>query len=343
MPSTLIEQILDINRQRSQEFRDTVDKRRKYRREHPTEIAATLCMDGRVNLSFVCRIPFGIIYPFRNIGGKYDLGWPLMRASLDEWEKYSYQKRHSALLVITYHWSEGDMQRGCAGFEHDKKEAIKHMLKLKEQVDMCYPNRIHTLLVGIETDSEAVVVHGEGDQNIDMRGLAFEATAASLRELLGAVLPSCPQNVREDIIPLLLGNARHVLDVRNENRRLDDFKHCERILAIGQGFDWLVNRNFALIIGPCDPVLSDSITTAANIIRTSWKEGRIPHSGVLFVSTPYRNPEDCLGAIEQSKYLAALAEVCIREKLPDMDNFFHPLICVMDYNTRELEVVRRAA
>jgi hypothetical protein len=49
--------------------------RSSYMAHHPTAIAAFMCMDGRVNVPLVTNTPRGIIQPFRNLGGRFDLGW----------------------------------------------------------------------------------------------------------------------------------------------------------------------------------------------------------------------------------------------------------------------------
>lgn len=338
MPGKLKEEILKMNAERSRLFQETTHERRNYRREHPTEIAATMCMDGRVNLTVVCELPVGIISPFRNIGGRYDLGWPLLRDSLNELENYAYKKRRPMLLIITYHWSSGDEHRGCAGFKYNTAEAVASMKQFKAQVDRCYGSRIHTVLMGLETDSDALVVHGENGQMLDMREKKV-ANASELQGDLVSFFPDMPEQVRADVANLLFGNIKRVGKVRAEKRRLNEFKHNERVLAIGQGFDWLRNDNFALIIGPCDPVLDQPIVTAATIIQRNWKEKRIPKGGVLLVSTPFRKWEDRSGAVEQSRYLVNLAKRCIAEQVPDMANFFEPLVGVLDLETRAFEAI----
>jgi len=83
--------------------------------------------------------------------------------------------------------------------------------------------------------------------------------------------------------------------------------------------------------------LTKPILTAAQIIRENWQEGRIEQGGVLLVSTPYRFAEDRKGAMVQSKGLAALALSTITEQMPDMVDFFTPLVGVVDMETRQFE------
>ena len=50
--------------------------RERYLAEHPTAIAVLKCMDGRINIPVATNTPVGILMPFRNLGGMFDLGWP---------------------------------------------------------------------------------------------------------------------------------------------------------------------------------------------------------------------------------------------------------------------------
>ena len=50
--------------------------RERYLAEHPTAILVLKCMDGRINIPIATKTPKGIIQPFRNLGGMFNLGWP---------------------------------------------------------------------------------------------------------------------------------------------------------------------------------------------------------------------------------------------------------------------------
>ncbi|MDX9707578.1 MAG: hypothetical protein RBT86_08365, partial [Azospira sp.] len=47
--------------------------RERYLARHPTAIAVLKCMDGRINIPVATQTPLGIIQPFRNLGGIFDL------------------------------------------------------------------------------------------------------------------------------------------------------------------------------------------------------------------------------------------------------------------------------
>ena len=50
--------------------------RARYQSQHPTAIAVLKCMDGRINIPVATGTPIGLLMPFRNLGGRFDLGWP---------------------------------------------------------------------------------------------------------------------------------------------------------------------------------------------------------------------------------------------------------------------------
>ena len=50
--------------------------RQRYLAEHPSAIAVLKCMDGRINIPVATHTPLGIMQPFRNLGGMFNLGWP---------------------------------------------------------------------------------------------------------------------------------------------------------------------------------------------------------------------------------------------------------------------------
>ena len=73
-----IDWLVDYSRRHSQEFQSPESwlARRRYLAQHPTAITAFMCMDGRINIPVATNTPRGIIFPFRNLGGRFNLGWP---------------------------------------------------------------------------------------------------------------------------------------------------------------------------------------------------------------------------------------------------------------------------
>ena len=340
MSRQLIEEILDTNKRQSEKFVQTTNDRRAYRAQHPTEFLFTLCMDGRINIYALTGLMFGLFNLLRNIGGAYRIGWDLFQATLEQWEEWCYGMRRYATVITTYHWSAADRQAGCAGHGYDQLKSIIETQQLRDDISRCYGGRILAIMMGIETESEAIILHGERGLTIDMREYAHDASEEKLRILLTATLPNLPDQVREDLIPILMGNARHVMELRSSPRHANQRLHCERVLAIGTGFDWLDKLNFALIIGPCDPDRRRAVEKAAGIIWSNWESGRVPgdKDGVLLISVACRNRGKMAAAAQRALETARNA-VEILDSIPHMRGLLHPLVGVTDMEKREFRVL----
>ncbi len=76
-------------------------------------------MDGRENIPVVTNALVGILMPFRNLGGQFDLGWPHLGEVFAHHAQRTVSQGCRVLILITYHFSKGDVRRGCAGFGFD--------------------------------------------------------------------------------------------------------------------------------------------------------------------------------------------------------------------------------
>ncbi|MFA6486682.1 MAG: hypothetical protein WCT40_04975 [Candidatus Magasanikbacteria bacterium] len=230
MTNGLVQAILEKNGQMAKKFCQTTGERRDYRRQHPTEVIAMQCMDGRVSITDACSLPCGLITSHRSIGGRFRLSWPLLRNEIGALERYAYKKRRSVLLIATYHWSEGDTHRGCAGFKYNTSAGKADAAYFNSQVEHCFEGRIRTVLVGLETDTDALVVHGEGDRVLDMRNEPADVSVLALQEKLAHILPNLPLQLRIDLAGLLEGNVRHIAAIKKEMRPLDSTSTASRCL-----------------------------------------------------------------------------------------------------------------
>jgi hypothetical protein len=109
--------------------------RERYLSEHPTAIAVLKCKDGRINIPVATNTPTGILMPFRNLGGMFDLGWPHLGEVLSHHVLRMTSAGRRVLVLITYHWSKGNPLRGCAGFNFDTAKAIAHTREIRRQVE----------------------------------------------------------------------------------------------------------------------------------------------------------------------------------------------------------------
>lgn len=338
----LIDFLINHNKKQSLEFSapDAALQRRRYRAEHPTEIAAWKCMDGRLHLPIITQIPLGIIQPFRNIGGQFDLGWPFFGLLIKEWVDYAIEKRRDSIILVTYHFSKSDTHLGCKGFAYDTQAAKSFTANLVTQVERVFGEKhtvVYPIHVGIETDEDALILHGKDGAVLNLAE-EKEADEAELRQKLRILFPDMRTQMLEDLLPLVLGNIRHIKEVRSEKRPLQDIDHREQVLGIGRGFDWLHLHNKALLIGPFSYNLQDPIAKAAGILLDNMKKGQIPEDEgvVLIASSVYR---DEVGierqlAHEKSISLATLAVKTIKEQVPELLPHLSVLVGTVDLTTR---------
>lgn len=316
--------------------------RERHLAEHPSAIAVLKCMDGRINIPVATNTPAGIIQPFRNLGGQFDLGWPYLGEVLADFVQDRVRGGRRVLMLITYHYSKGDPQRGCAGFNFDTAAAKAHTYSIKRQIEHTFGSShdtVYPVVCGFETDEDALVLHGDNGETLDVSTLDHP-DAGSIGMRLAGLFPDMPDRIREDLIPLLLGNSEHIAAVKHDQRILD-IVHREWMICIGRGFDFLHMPNLALIIGPYSPDLADPIRKAAGIIQDNMRAGRIPDDGfLLLASAPYRDiGVDRARAELKAQFLADFAAKVIRTDYPELAGRMFNLTAVLNWRSRNLEML----
>ena len=307
---------------------------------HPTAILVMKCMDGRINIPIATQTPKGIIQPFRNLGGIFNLGWPHLGETLTAAVEKIVRSGRQALFIITYHYSRGDERRGCAGFHYRTDDARAHTFEIRREITTVFGaghGTVYPLVCGFETDEEALVVHGQQGRTLHMADLS-EADVPSLPARLLDLLPDMPTQIRADLLPLLLGNLRHIAALRQTERALN-IEHREWMLCVGRGFDWLHLPNLALIIGPYSPDLADPIRQAARIIRANMQAGRIPADGFLLLSSvPYEDiGVDRARATLKSNFLADFAAEVLQREFADLAPLMQVRKTVLNWHSRTVE------
>ena len=316
-----------------------------YRAQHPTEIGAFKCMDGRINIPILTQMPLGIIQPFRNLGGKFDLGWPYLGQAFENWVNYAIKKGRKCLVLVTYHFSKGDTHRGCAGFHYDTEAAIASAKSFKQQIERIFGKKrtiVYPIVVGLETDTDALIFHGVDDQQLDLGQLKADVEVNDLRHKLSELYPDMDEQMINDLLPLVVGNLRQIAEIKKLNRPVDDSKHREFIVGIGRGFDWLHEPNIALLIGPYSPDSYQPIKTAFEIIQSNMDEKRIKDDGfIVLASSPYFQNlgVDRQRAIEKTRYLISLAQEVATKRFPDLAKKMHTISAIIDINTRKIEEI----
>lgn len=343
-----IEWLLDLANRHSALYSSPEESlaRQRYLAEHPTAIQALVCMDGRVNIPVVTKTPIGILSTFRNLGGRFDLGWPHLSEVLTHQIDQTVGAGRRTLVLITYHYSQGNPQRGCAGFNYDTAAAMAHTLEIRRQVEFIFGSAhatVYPLVMGLETDEDALTIHGSDGQQLEMANLT-SSERATLHLRLTALLPDMPAQMRADLLPLLHGNLEHIDDIRAQNRRHErtlDIEHREWMICLGRGFDFLHTPNVALIVGPYSPNLALPIHRAAGIVKSNMEAGRIPDDGLLMLaSVPYDEiGVDRARAEMKSRFLARFGAEVIRREHPDLTPKMTMLTAVLDWRSRQLELL----
>ena len=320
--------------------------RERYLSEHPTAIAVLKCMDGRINIPVATNTPTGILMPFRNLGGMFDLGWPHLGEVLSHHVLRMTSTGRRVLILITYHWSKGCPLRGCAGFNYDTNAAIAHTREIRSQVEHIFGRghgTVYPIVCGFETDDEALVIHGTDNTMLDLADISAPDETA-LEPRLADLLPDMPTQMRADLLPLLHGNLEHIAQLREQARRHErilDIEHREWMICLGRGFDFLHTPNIALIIGPYSPDLADPLRKAAGIIEDNMKAGRIPNDGfLLLASVPYDEiGVDRARAELKSRFLSHFAAGVLSNEFSALAEKMFKHTAVLDWRSRSLELI----
>lgn len=61
-------------------------------------------IDGRINIPVATETPMGIIQPFRNLGGRFDMGWPHLGEVLSDYVMSVVHEGRRALIMSIYHY-----------------------------------------------------------------------------------------------------------------------------------------------------------------------------------------------------------------------------------------------
>ena len=314
--------------------------RERYLALHPTAIAVMKCMDGRINIPVATNTPPGIIQPFRNLGGMFDMGWPHLGEVLAQYVHRMVRSGRRVLILITYHFSRGDVLRGCSGFNCDTGAAIAHTHEIRSQMEAIFGvahDTVYPLICGFETDEDALLLHSSDGHIMD---LSADMTADKLAAELAQRFSDMPREMRGDLLPLLVGNLSHIEGLRQERRTLI-VEHREWMICLGRGFDFLHTPNLALIVGPYSPDLADPIRKAAAIIESNMAAGRIPDDGfLLLASVPFDEiGVDRARAMMKSNFLSRFAAEVIDREFPQLAGKMIRHTAVLDWNSRRIEAI----
>lgn len=276
------EKLVAINEDYSFRYQSQALELKRYQKEHPTKLLVFKCMDGRILFSSFTETPLGFLRNFRNLGGQFNFGWRAFRDFLTAIVDRCYIEKRGCLAIITYHYSEGDKHRGCAGYGYDKEASIRGAMGFKKQLERAYkglPHQMVPIVIGIETDEESLIIHGDNNEKLELAKLPLDTSEEQVFSELGHLFEGknsqMSVQMRMDLLPLLLGNISHTHKVKASNRPIIEMNHGEWIVGVGgaSAFDFLHVPNAAIIVGQYNPNLGKIIEKAFSVIKDNWKEG----------------------------------------------------------------------
>ena len=226
-----------------------------------------------------------------------------------------------------------------------ERAILKAAEELRNRIQRIYADvtaiRIGVILVGIETDEDALILHGNNGEILSLANELDTPMPNLVRKIVG-LFHCLNEGMLRDLIPLIEGNIKHIKCVRESNRSTIEFDHCECCLGVGRGFDWLHVPNKALLIGGYSFNVGEPIVKAAGIILDNLNQGRIlREDGVVLMASALYWENKGLGvekrlAIERAM---SIAEYSLRKI--EADPTVRPLIKHLSVIVGEVDMQTR--
>lgn len=235
------------------------------------------CADGRLAhlVSYVLRLPWKAVRRKSYAGALFDVEESLARWTETELRRFREGLPNTAdaptryLKVLSYHESSGSPDtEGCAAHGSDARRAAREGLKrleaFREAVENahCCGASIDLLLLGVDTDTDAIRVHvpdANGDISLERAVSAHEIYAATRGASAMAAEETVVRHVSERLQAqggapregmlrlasrLLLNNLSQIDYVRGlHGERYPDIGHQELFIGVGTGFEEVQLRN----------------------------------------------------------------------------------------------------
>ncbi|MHB1618472.1 MAG: carboxysome shell carbonic anhydrase [Sulfuricella sp.] len=243
------------------------------------------CSDGRLKglVRYVLRLPDGAVRSKKSYAGAmFDVDANIKRWIETELMRYREGRPVTAdagtryLKMVVYHTSSSDpAHQGCAAHgSNEIRAAEKGLERLREfrqaiENSFCCGASVDTLLVGVDTDTDAIKVHvpdadGEmslyravdnlalyrqtvnDDENTARLKVYQAIQAASALGGWGGGNGEPHEGMRRLIATLLINNLSQIEYVcGNWGGRYPDIGHNERFISVGDGFDEFQLRNLS--------------------------------------------------------------------------------------------------
>ena len=231
------------------------------------------CADGRLAhvISYVLRLPYREVRRKSYAGAMFDIEDSLAKWTETEFLRFREGHPNTAdeptryLKTVVYHFSSGDPDHeGCAAHGSDTGRAAQagldrlHAFQKAVQNGFCCGASIDLLLIGLDTDTDALRVHVPDehgaidlDRYVDANEVYVETfnmnaqqAAALIEQRVGEVSTHATAGMIKLGCRLISSNISQIDYVRQYfNRQYPDIGHAERFIGAGIGFEEIQLRN----------------------------------------------------------------------------------------------------
>ncbi|HQU17007.1 MAG: carboxysome shell carbonic anhydrase [Chromatiales bacterium 21-64-14] len=231
------------------------------------------CADGRLAhvIRYVLRLPYRVVRRKSYAGGLFDVQDSLEKWTETELLRFREGRPNTAdeptryLKTVVYHYSSGDPEHeGCAAHGSNAEVAARagrdRLGSFQEAVQnaYCCGASIDLLLIGLDTDTDAVRIHAPGaDGAIDLeryvdavqiyedtRTLTAQQGRQRIEARVQEAAPMAASGMRRMIERLIEHNLSQIDYVRRyQDGRYADIGHAERFIGAGKGFEEVQLRN----------------------------------------------------------------------------------------------------
>ncbi len=245
----------------------------------------TPCSDGRLKglVRYILRLPDAAVRSRKAYAGAmFDVEANVKRWIETELMRYREGRPVTAdagtryLKIVVYHWSSSDpTHEGCAAHASNERQAAESALqRLREfrqaiENSFCCGASVDTLLIGVDTDTDAIKVHvpdADGEMspyravdNLELyrHSVNDDASSARLKVYQAIQIASAAtgwgagqgephEGMRRLVATLLINNLSQIEYVcGNWGGRYPDIGHNERFISVGDGFEEFQLRNLA--------------------------------------------------------------------------------------------------
>ncbi|MFM7239430.1 MAG: carboxysome shell carbonic anhydrase [Cyanobium sp.] len=234
----------------------------------------TPCADGRLAhaIAFALRIPYSSVRRRPHAGALFDVENTVNRWVRTEHQRYREGVPNSAhadtryLKVVMYHFSSLDpTHQGCAAHGSDDVLAascgLERLRQFQQAVEnsFCCGASVDLLLLGLDTDTDAIRVHVPGldgstrlDSWLDAQEvyaatqhLSVEEARRTIASMVQAAAPSAPDPGLVKLVSRLLEHNISQIDFVRERHQghYGEEGHAERFIGVGIGFKEIHLRN----------------------------------------------------------------------------------------------------